>query len=103
VEAKKSLSDYRTVSVFDSGLGALQVHGPNGFPCSWQGSAQSASVMPETKITYIPTGNSIQLTITNAGTSKCTIKAGGRISDAWNIGSNANWCDLKATVSGLSN
>jgi len=38
-----------------------------------------------------------------AGTSNCTIKAGGSVSDTWNIGSNANWCDLTATVSGLGN
>ena len=119
VEANKSLSDYWNGSVFGSGVYALQAHGPNGFLRSWQGSAQTASVMPETKITYNPTGNSIQLTMTNTGTSNCTmtvtngyntedvrmyaIKAGGSVSDTWNIGSNANWYDLKATVSGLSN
>jgi len=119
VGAADSVSDYWNGSVFTSGTYALEVHGPNGFLRHWQGSAKSASVMPETKITYNPSGNSVQLTMTNAGTSSCTmtvtngynsedvriytVKAGGSVSDTWNLGSNANWYDLKATVSGLSN
>jgi len=119
VGAADSVSDYWNGSVFTSGTYALEVHGPNGFMRHWQGSAKSASVMPETQITYNPTGNSIQLTMTNAGTSSCTmtvtngyntedvriytVKAGGSVSDTWSLGSNANWYDLKATVSGLSN
>ena len=119
VGAADSVSDYWNGSVFTSGTYALEVHGPNGFLRHWQGSAKSASVMPETKITYNPIGNSIQLTMTNAGSSSCTmtvtngyngedvriytVKAGGSVSDTWNLGSNANWYDLNATVSGLSN
>jgi len=119
VGAADSVSDYWNGSIFSGGTYALEVHGPNGFLRHWQGSAKSASVMPETQITYNPTGNSIQLTMTNAGSSSCTmtvingyngedvriytVKAGGSVSDTWNLGSNANWYDLKATVAGLSN
>lgn len=119
VGASDSVSDYWNGSVFANGIYALEVHGPNGFMRHWQGSAKSASVMPETQITYNPIGNSIQLIMTNAGTRSCTmtvtngynsedvriytVKAGGSVSDTWDLGSNANWYDLKATVSGLSN
>ena len=119
VGAANSVSDFWNGDIFGFGIYALEVHGPNGFMRHWQGSATSALVMPETQITYNPIGNSVQLTMTNAGTSSCTmtvtngyntedvriytVKAGGSVSDTWNLGSNANWYDLKATVSGLSN
>jgi phospholipase C len=119
VGAGDSVSDYWNGSVFTGGTYALEVHGPNGFVRRWEGSAKSASVMPETKIAYNPTGNSIQLTMTNAGTSSCTmtvtngyntedvrmytVPAGGSVSDTWYLSSYANWYDLNATVAGLSN
>ncbi|GAB2575136.1 phospholipase C, phosphocholine-specific [Dyella jejuensis] len=119
VGAGSSVSDYWNGSVFNSGIYALEAHGPNGFVRHWQGSAEAAAVMPETQIVYNPAGNSVQLKMTNAGSSTCTmtvsngydtedvriysVPAGGSVSDTWELGSTANWYDLKATVAEVSN
>ena len=119
VGANDSVSDYWNGSVFSSGIYALEVHGPNGFMRHYQGSAESASVMPETAITYNATAGTVSLKMSNAGTSSCTmtvtngynssdtrtytVPAGGSVSDTWNLSSSYNWYDLNATVSGLSN
>jgi len=119
VGASDSVSDYWNGSVFSNTTYALEVHGPNGFMRHYQGSAKSASVMPETAITYNATAGTVSLKMTNAGTSSCTmtvtngynssdvrtytVPAGGSVSDTWNLSSSYNWYDLNATVSGLSN
>jgi len=76
-------------------------------------------VMPETAITYNASAGTVELMMSNAGTSSCTmtvtngynssdvrtytVPAGGNVSDTWNLSSSYNWYDLQATVSGLSN
>jgi phospholipase C len=119
VGANDSVSDYWNGSVFASGIYALEAHGPNGFVRSWQGSAKSATVMPETQITYNPSVGTVQLTMSNAGSKSCTmtvqngyntkdvrtytVPAGGSVKDTWVLSASSNWYDLKATVTGLSN
>ena len=119
VGANDSVSDYWNGSIFGSGIYALEAHGPNGFVRSWQGSAKSATVMPETQITYNPSVGTIQLTMSNAGSKSCTmtiqngynakdvrtytVPAGGSVKDTWSLSASSNWYDLKATVAGLSN
>ena len=119
VGANDSTSDYWNGSVFNGGTYALEVHGPNGFMRHYQGSAKSATVMPETAITYNATAGTVKLTMSNAGSSSCsmtvsngydsadirtyTVPAGGSVSDTWNLGTSANWYDLSAIVAGLSN
>ena len=118
IGAGDSYSAVWTVSYFNSSVYAIEVHGPNGFMRRWEGSGLSATVMPETAITYNDTAGTVQLTMSNAGTSSCTmtvtngynssdvriytVPAGGQISDTWNLSSSSNWYDLKATVAGLS-
>jgi phospholipase C len=118
VSASDSVSDFWNGSVFNGGIYSLEVHGPNGFMRYYQGSAKSASVMPETAITYNASAGTVELTMSNTGTSSCTmtvtngynssdvrtytVPAGGKVSDTWNLSSSNNWYDLQATVTGLS-
>jgi phospholipase C len=118
VGASSTASDYWNGSVFGSGIYSLEVHGPNGFMRYYQGSAESATVMPETAVTYNASAGTVELTMSNAGTSSCTMKvtngynsadvrtytvpAGGNVSDTWNLSTSSNWYDLQATVSSLS-
>ncbi len=119
VGAGDSVSDYWNGSVFNGGTYALQAHGPNGFVRYWQGSAKAATVMPETQIAYDASSGSVQLTMSNAGSSACTmtvsngynaedvriysVPAGGSVKDSWDLSASSNWYDLKASVAGLSN
>ncbi|GLQ96642.1 phosphocholine-specific phospholipase C [Dyella mobilis] len=119
VGANASVSDFWNGSIFSGGTYVLEVHGPNGFVRHYQGSAKSASVMPETAIAYNPSAGTVTLTMSNAGANACsmtvtngydasdmrtyTVPAGGEVSDTWNLGSSSNWYDLQATVAGLSN
>ncbi|GFZ93442.1 phosphocholine-specific phospholipase C [Dyella caseinilytica] len=119
IGAADSYSDDWTCDVFTDSVYALEVHGPNGFMRKWMGSGVSASVMPETAISYNASAGTVELTMSNAGTSSCTmtvtngynssdvrtytVPAGGNVSDTWNLSSSNNWYDLQATVSGLSN
>jgi phospholipase C len=118
VGANDSVSDYWNGSVFSGAIYALEVHGPNGFMRHYQGSAEPASVMPETAITYNASAGTVELTMSNTGTSSCTmtvtngynasdvrtytVPANGSVSDTWNLSGSNNWYDLNATVSGLS-
>jgi phospholipase C len=117
VGASDSYTAVWTIKYCTNNIYAIEVHGPNGFMRYYQGSGVSASVMPETAITYNASAGTISLTMSNAGTSSCTmtvtngynssdvrsytVPAGGTASDTWNLSSSNNWYDLQATVSGL--
>lgn len=114
VGANASVSDYWSGTAFTNNVYALEVHGPNGFMRYYQGSEKSAAVMPETQISYNPTGGTVTLALSNAGTSTCTITvvngynsadtriysvpAGGSVNDSWDLSSTHNWYDLRASV-----
>ncbi|MFC4765164.1 phosphocholine-specific phospholipase C [Dyella koreensis] len=118
VEAGKTLSDYWSAKTYTKGIYQLEAHGPNGFLRVFQGSVANAAAMPEISLSYDPANNRVQLTMTNAGSSTCTftvsngyvgadvriysVAAHGSATDHWDLGSSANWYDLKATVAEAS-
>ena len=119
VGADASVSDYWNGSLFNDGIYAVEVHGPNGFMRRWTGSAKVANVMPETQIAYDLSNGTVTLTMSNAGLRFCTmtvingynrsdvriytVPAGGQISDTWDLSGSANWYDLSAAVASLDN
>jgi phospholipase C len=118
IGASNSYTADWSIKYFNGNTYAVEVHGPNGFMRYYQGNGLSASVMPETAITYNASAGTVELTMSNAGTSSCTVTvtngynasdvrtytvpAGGKVSDTWNLSSSNNWYDLQATVTGLS-
>lgn len=118
VEAGKTLSDYWGAKSYTKSIYQLEAHGPNGFLRVFQGNVANAAVMPEIALSYDPANHRVQLTMTNAGSSTCTftvsngyvgadvriysVAAHGSVTDHWDLGSMANWYDLKATVAEAS-
>jgi phospholipase C len=119
VEAGKMISDAWAAVADNAGKYSLWVLGPNGYHRRFKGdlAAVATGPNPEVRVCYDPGGNSVYLTLMNAGNAPATVTVtanayrsdgpwtytvapGMQMEPSWSLAGSGNWYDFTLSMAG---